>query len=356
LHRSRVIPACALIVGLLFVARISSQAPTSNPINTLLQVHQLDLAGDGMAFLVQQAGQASFVLVGGLHGDNETQALVQTLYGRLAPAGFRYLATELSPWAAARMAASLDRSVVTIWGCDIEADQPQGPIRELAAANPKNESLQRMVEIVKGGYQRRLAPDLLVLARRLDGVTDVATGGISLRTLILSSLEVESERLDPAAALDASSRREAAMKDLFLRQYRIASEGGARPKVLLSFGQNHLHRGYDRRGVSTLGNFVAELAVAESVQSFHVSIFAAGGQISVGGLQSADQRPDEAAFGVLASAAKYPVAVFDMRPVREALHTMALDSLSATDANLMYWADSYDAIVAYQRVTPIGGR
>jgi hypothetical protein len=46
------------------------------------------------------------------------------------------------------------------------------------------------------------------------------------------------------------------------------------------FGQNHLHRGIDRRGVSTLGNFIAELAVAEGVESFHVVLFAAGGKIN----------------------------------------------------------------------------
>ncbi len=335
------------------------QPSTAIRLNAILQDHHSDLAGSGMTFLVQQASQASFVLVGGLHGDNETEALVQTLYGRLAPAGFHYIATELSLWAATRMAASFDRNVVTIWGCDIKSDQPQGPISDLAAANPTSEPLQRMVDLAKGGYQRRLAPELLALARRLDGVpgiADVTTGGISLRTLILRTLAVEALRLDPAAALDASASREAAMKDLFLRQYRIASNGGAQPKVLLSFGQNHLHRGYDRRGVSTLGNVVAELAIAEGAQSFHVSIFAAGGQISVGGLQNADQRADEPAFDVLASAAKYPVTVFDMRPIREALHVMPLDGLSARDANLMYWADSYDAIVAYRQVTPSGGR
>ena len=63
-------------------------------------------------------------------------------------------------------------------------------------------------------------------------------------------------------------------------------------------GQNHLHRGIDRRGVSTLGNFIAELAIAEGVQSFHVVLFAAGGKINYCGLQELDQRKEDQGFCV----------------------------------------------------------
>jgi hypothetical protein len=118
------------------------------------------------------------------------------------------------------------------------------------------------------------------------------------------------------------------------------------------FGQNHLHRGIDRRGVSTLGNFIAELAATEGVQSFHVVLFAAGGKINFFGLQDIDQRKDDPAFGVFASAARYPATVFDLRPLRHALHQIAPAKLSATDSGLLYWADSYDAIVCYREVTP----
>ena len=121
---------------------------------------------------------------------------------------------------------------------------------------------------------------------------------------------------------------------------------------MVVFGQNHLHRGYDERGVSTLGNFIAELAVAEGVQSFNVALFAAGGKVNLGGLRDADQRTDEPAFEVLASVARYPASVFDLRPVRQALHQIPTAKLSPRDANLLYWADSYDAIVCYREVTP----
>jgi len=104
--------------------------------------------------------------------------------------------------------------------------------------------------------------------------------------------------------------------------------------------------------VSTLGNFIAEFAIAENAQSFHVELVAAGGKILYGGLREIDQRKDEQAFDVLASAARYPATVFDLRPLRSLLRRAPVDKLSARDASLLYSADAYDAIVCYREVTP----
>jgi len=140
------------------------------------------------------------------------------------------------------------------------------------------------------------------------------------------------------------------MKELFLAHYRAA---GGKPRVMAVFGQNHLHRGIDRRGVSTLGNFIAELAAAEGVRSFHVVLFAAGGKINLFGLQDIDQRKDDPALGVFAAAARYPATLFDLRPIRRALHRIAPEKLSASDSGLLFWADSYDAMVCYREVHPL---
>jgi hypothetical protein len=104
--------------------------------------------------------------------------------------------------------------------------------------------------------------------------------------------------------------------------------------------------------VSTLGNFIAELAIAERVRSFHVVLFAAGGKVNLLGLQDSDQRKDDPTFAMLASAARYPATLFDLRPIRRALHQIPTGKLSASDSGLLYWADSYDAIVCYREVTP----
>lgn len=325
-----------------------------DPIGDQLQAHQLNLEPDGKRFLIDEAGRASFLLVGGMHGDRETPALVQALTGGVARFGYAHTAVEMSPWSTAQMEASLRKTGVTaqLRGADIEEVRPHLPIRELAAANPQNRALQSMAELVKSGYQRSLAPQLLELAMQMGDVTDAFVGGISLRRLVLGTLEVESIR-SKGQRYDASVRREAFMKELFISHYRAATQGQAKPKFLLSFGQSHLGRGIDERGVSTLGNFVGELAAAEGVKSFHVLLFAAGGKYSLGGLHEIDQRKDGAAFAFLAGIARYPATLFDMRAVRPLLHALP-SPRSERDANLTYWADAYDAIVCYREITPAG--
>jgi hypothetical protein len=333
-----------MAVAVALTAQALSPGQTNQSISDLLNIHQYDLATEGKALLEKEARAASFFLIGGLHGDKETPALVDSLW---ATAGYRYLAMEMSPWAASRLGTPHLR------GSDVEEPQPHALIRELAQSNPANQTLQSMVELTKNGYKRSLAPKLFELAAGMGEIKDTAPGGISLRDQVMRTLEVEVERANRQGndRLAASVRRETVMKEFFLTHYRAA---GGKPKVMTVFGQNHLHRGIDRRGVSTLGNFVAELATAEGVRSFHVVLVAAGGRINFFGLRDIDQRKDDPTFAVFASAARYPAAVFDLRPIRRALHQIALEKLSASDSGLIYWADAYDAMVCYREVTPAG--
>jgi hypothetical protein len=313
----------------------------TDPIADFLRTSQLDLAADGKRFLIEEGKRSSFFALGGLHGDSETSALVQELWPNLE---YQYIVVEMSPWAAGRL------KVPHLRGGDIEEPRPHVIIRELSAVNADNRILQSMVEVVKDGYQRKRAPELLNLAREMGEIKDINVGGSSLKTLVLRTLEVEVARLDTTDRLAASAQRETFMKQLFLQHYHSA---GTKPKVLAVFGQSHLGKGIDRRGVSTLGNFIAELAVTENVRSFHVELFAAGGHILLGGLRELDQRKDEPAFELLASVARYPATVFDLRPLRSMIRRSPVDKLSARDASLLYTADSYDAVVSYRQVTPM---
>jgi hypothetical protein len=124
--------------------------------------------------------------------------------------------------------------------------------------------------------------------------------------------------------------------------------------VLLRFGRNHLHRGYDARGVSTLGNFIAEFAVVESRKAFNVGAFGAGGTMNLLGKSfDADERRDELTFALLADNARYPATLFDLRPLRPPLHDIPGEKRTALERNLVYWADSYDALICYKEVTPL---
>ena len=67
----------------------------------------------------------------------------------------------------------------------------------------------------------------------------------------------------------------------------------------------------------------------------------------------ADERQDELTFALLAEKAKYSATVFDLRPLRPLLHAIPQEKRSALQTNLIYWADSYDALICYKYVTPL---
>jgi hypothetical protein len=167
-------------------------------------------------------------------------------------------------------------------------------------------------------------------------------------------LEIEKNRLNPETKMDAQEKRERLMKTQFLEHLRRSSGSGTTSKVLLRFGRNHLHRGYDARGISTLGNFIAEFAISQDKRIFNVGAFGAGGKASLlGETWNADERQDELAFASLARKAKYSATIFDLRPIRAILHRIPPEERSALVTNLIYWADSYDALICYKQVTPL---
>ena len=359
------------MVAMLALAAASTSGQIVDSVSAPLQ-RQYDLATDGRTFLLNEATRASFFMLGELHGESEIPALIRSVWSAMWGAGYRHVAAEISPWAAhglefggpdgsigglwtqpeASFVTSLKiGSASVLWGCDIEEVQPQFLIRELAATNPGSEALRTALATVKEGYRRQMAPALLNLLETTAVSTDRTIGGASLRDSLVRTLEVETDRAN-GARLSASLRRERVMKDLFYAHWVKAG----RPKVFLRFGRNHLHRGIDRRGVSTLGNFVAELAVGERLQVFNVAAFAGGGKIRlVGPPSDFDERGDDPAFAYLASIARYPATAFDLRPLRDELHRVPMGKRSAIEASLLYWADSYDAIIFYREVTPLPG-
>jgi len=340
-----------------------------------LRQHQYDLATKGKSFLENEARGVSFFLLGELHGENEIPDLLHALWPQMWHDGYRYLAAELSPWAAdqlelapakahpklmtlwtkpeAEFIHSLGATEPVLWGCDMDEAQPHLLIRELAAANPNNPTFARMLKLTESAYDRRMAPELLGLLRQPNNLHDRTVNDISLLENIRSTLGIEQQRLNPDQKLSASQQRESLMKTLFLEHYEKHFITHPDAKVMLRFGRNHLHRGYDARGVSTLGNFVAEFAVSRHKSVFNVAAFGAGGKASLAGeTWDADERGDDLAFSFLASVAQTPATVFDLRPLRTILHRIPEERRSPLEQRLVYWADSYDAIICYKNVTP----
>jgi len=337
----------------------------------VLTRHQYNMQDNGLKFVIDEAQNNDYFLLGELHGDNEIPALLRTLWPAMWKAGYRSVAAEVSPWAANQLesvppgagvevigtwtrpeAASIHAlagpNTNVLWGCDMEEIQPQYLIRELAALNVGDPNLTRMAALTRDGYNRKLAPELLALAKASKGSGDKVVNDVSLRQNLLATLQIEPDRLSPDTRMVAQNERELLMKEQFLAHVHRSSASPAGSKVLLRFGRNHLHRGYDARGISTLGNFIAEFAIAQGRRAFNVGAFGAGGKASLmGETFEADERRDELAFSLLAEAARYPETLYDLRPVRPLLHRVPQDKRSALESNLIYWADSYDALICY---------
>jgi hypothetical protein len=353
-------------------------APGASQIEATLAAHQYDLESEGRSFLLNEAKNSQFLLLGELHGDKEIPALLRALWPEMWKEGYRYIGAEVSPWAAHQLesvpaakgpeilglwtkqqatdvhAAAGQADASVIWGCDMEEEQPQFLIRQLGALNPGDSNLRQMAELTHDRYDRTIAPRLLDLVKKSRGTRDEVVNDVSLRENLVATLEIENNRLSPDSKMIAQEERERLMKQQFLEHFRQHSGQGIPTKVLLRFGRNHLHRGYDARGISTLGNFVAEFAVTHSSKVFNVGAFGAGGEATLlGETWNADERQEEPAFALLAEKAKHPATLFDLRPLRAMLHQIPTDKRSSLQNNLIYWADSYDALICYKQVTPL---
>lgn len=335
--------------------------------------HAVPLDGAGKTLLLNEARTHDYFLLGELHGEMEIPELLGDLWPDLWSAGYRHVAAEVSPWAAnqLRQRESATAPVVgtwtraeadlvnklaapnenVLWGCDIEEIGVQGLIQDLGKMNPADAQLRQMNEIVAQGYSRKLAKELLSLAKSAHPAHDRVVGGESLWRDLQDTLRVEALRADPDSRFYASEARERLMKDLFLEHRGQEPQG----KVMLRFGRNHLHRGYDARGISTLGNFVSEWALAQHQSVFNVGVFAAGGQERLlGKTFDADERQDELGFDFLANLAGSQATLFDLRPIRSMLHAIPQNQRTGLEANLVYWADSYDFLLCYPVVSPLG--
>jgi hypothetical protein len=244
--------------------------------------------------------------------------------------------------------AASDHTV--LWGCDIEEEVPASLITDLLKLNSADTILRRMATLTANGYHREQAPQLLSLAQSHRPVRDRIVGGESLWEDLRETLVVEALRSNPRSRFAASDAREKRMKNLFVAHDQTDPQA----KVLLRFGRNHLHRGYDARGISTLGNFVAEWALGQGKSVVNVGVFAAGGKEHLAGKTfDADERQDEPTFALLASLAGAKPTLFDMRPLRSVLHAISQDKRTVLETNLTYWADSYDFLLCYPTVTPL---
>jgi len=362
----------------LFLLTFSAlSASSQSDISGVLKANEYDLPNTGKTFILKEAHNASFLLLGELHGEKEIPDLIYLLWPVLQKNGFNHIAAEISPWAARklefginddslkieglwtnRQAKSLHTNKATVndptvWGCDMEEISLDGELGTLAKINYNDSIITKAESIVSNGYSRQKAASILKLIKNSRPQRDSMIDGISLFENIKSSLVIDSLRALPQAKLKAQITRENLMKAYFLKRY-LNLPNDDENRVFVRFGRNHLHKGFDDRGLSTLGNFINEFAFSKGLNCFNIATFAAGGKCKLlGDTFDADETQDDIAFNYLLKLALYNETIFDLRPMRIQLHNIASEHRTELDNRLLYWADSYDAIICYRKVEPL---
>jgi hypothetical protein len=352
-------------------------ASCQTEISAVLKANEYDLPNAGKTFILKEAHNASFLLLGELHGEKEIPDLMYSLWAGIQKNGFNHIAAEISPWAARKLEFGINDDSLkteglwtnrqakrlhtnkatvndpTLWGCDMEEISLDDEMRTLAKINHNDSMVKEVASIVNNGYSRQKAASILKLMKNSRPHHDSIINNISLFENIKSSLIIDSLRALPEAKLKAQITRENLMKIYFLKRY-LSLPANQKKGVFVRFGRNHLHKGFDDRGLSTLGNFINEYAFAKGLKCFNIAAFAAGGKCKLlGETYDADETQDDIAFNFLSKLALYDATIFDLRQLRIQLHNIAFEQRNELDKRLLFWADSYDAIICYKKVEPL---
>src|SRR5262245_28822453 len=310
--------------------RAQSQTPRSPAARLLeaLQGNRLPLtmseglAGRGWDWLVQEARDARFTLIGEEHGVAETAQFSAALFNALRGSGYSRIAIELSPiiaqdieaaawrngfqWIvdffaipgahgaiyelreeAQFLAAAVNaapRSERVLWGLDREIFSDRYLISKLEARAPRRarESFTRLKEASTNAWERQkqnpspenifsLSQDpAVVSAVRTAWPNPDRESDTILRTLEESLAISAAQRTGGGWAY--SQRRAQWNRENLVARLREEQGRGASPKVMLKFGYNHMIRGANYFNVFDLGAMTDEVAALSGGHAFHILV------------------------------------------------------------------------------------
>jgi hypothetical protein len=362
-------------------------------------------AGRGWDWLVGEARDARFTLIGEEHGIAETAQLSAALFTALRGSGYSRMAIELSPiiaqdiesaarrnglqgildlfadpgtWspmylreeaqflAAVINAAPKDERV--LWGFDREIFSDRYLISRLEARVPPRarESFARLKEASAGSWARRekdpgAGPPFLfaeepavVSAVRAAWPNPDRESDAILRTLEESLAINAVARTGTAWA--SSERRAQWMRSNLAARLREERARRSTPKVMLKGGYNHMIRGANYVNIFDVGAMTDEVAALNGERAFHILVLPGPGSrqavlgpgrsfISVASDEFDEFRAgDQRLTRVLSSANASGHEVIDLR----ALRPLAMRGLEAWNADVVRTIHGYDAAVIWK--------
>ena len=400
--------AFGLSTGALSPAESQNSDNASARLLAALQGNRLPLtmtdgpAGRGWDWLVKEARDARFTLIGEEHGVAETAQFTAALFKALRGSGYNRMAIEVSPIiaqdieAAARrnglqgileffaapdtwnptylreeaqfIAAVIDaapKSERVLWGLDRELFSDRYLISRLEAKVPQRakESFNRLKEASTNAWARHKqnpsVENLFIFSQDPALVSAVRTAWSNpdresdtiLRTLE-ESLAINAVARTETAWASAERRAQWKRNNLAAR----LNEERSTPKVLMKFGYNHMIRGANYVNIFDVGAMTDEIATLSGGRAFHIIVLPGPGSrqavlgpgrsfVSVSSDEFDEFRAgDQRITRVLSNANATGHEVIDLR----ALRPLAMRGLDAWNPDLVRTIHGYDAAVIWK--------
>jgi hypothetical protein len=362
-------------------------------------------AGRGWDWLVQEARDARFTLIGEEHGVAETAKFSAALFEALSGSGYSRMAIELSPIIAQDIEAAARRNGLqgivdflaapgtftfynlreeaqfladvikaapsserVLWGFDREIFSDRYLISKLEARVPRRarESFTRLKEASTNAWarhQQNPSPEnLFSLSQDPAVVSAVRTAWPNPdreSDIILRTLE-ESLAISAVARTSSpwaySQRRAQWNRNNLAARLREEQGRGSPPKVMLKFGYNHMIRGANYVNVFDLGAMTDEVAALTGDRAFHILVLPGPGSRqavpgpgrSFGSVSSEEfdefRTGDQRLTRVLSNANATGHEVIDLR----ALRPLAMRGLEGWNPDVVRTIHGYDAAVIWK--------
>jgi hypothetical protein len=383
-----------LRIWLLALAAVIGQAqtgPSSERLKNYLRQNQKEvtivdgrLGGTGGDWLRTETASARFMFFGEAHSVAEVPRFLTALWPDLARAGYQHVALEAGQWLGNRLDRYVrfnDRGALASFYAAVLPRRPD------VTVPPASREDIRFIEALSRAPRARLPVvwgldhefKLTPLLKRLQVVVSDRSVRAQVDHLLMKietaeaagqynarAFQADIEKLTARFAMDrngelsflADSLRRSLtpdrpMKQIFLREYRAAQQAGERePRVLLRVGSHHGKRGLmSDFGDSTLGNFVAELAVGENAKFLNI-FFISCSDLSLKGMPPR-ARPcharETAWLGPFDEVAKANWTLFDLRPLRGEVAHRGLEVSWQLAETIFGW----DVILLSRTYTPV---